>query len=82
MISSQWHLSLSLTGVRWVQPFSIKNIVVAWRRKIKKSLALSLQDFKLYFVRILHSWSHALDGGRNMWFLNFVENIMHESLRA
>ena len=37
---------------------------------------LSLQDFKLYFLRILYSWSHALDGGANTTFVDFVDNLM------
>jgi len=36
---------------------------------------LSFQDFKLYFLRILYSWSHALDGGANLTLLDFVDII-------
>ena len=45
-------------------------------RRIFWGIDLSLQDFKLYFVRILYSWSHALEGGANMSFLDLVDNIM------
>ena len=34
--ASFWHLSLSLMGVRWAQPSSIKDVPVAWRRRTKK----------------------------------------------
>ena len=36
-LSSLWHLSLSLMGVRWVESSSVKNLAVAWRRRMKKS---------------------------------------------
>ena len=90
-------------GVAWVKPLKFKDVLVAWRRRMEKCLALcvwkmiplaiwwttlkernirifegidlSLQDFKLYFLRILCSWSHALKGGANMSFLDFVDNI-------
>jgi len=45
-------------------------------RRIFEGIDLSIQDFKLYFLRILYSWSHALEGGTNMSFLDFVDNIM------
>ena len=90
-------------GVSWVHPWKVKDVLVAWRRRMKKCLAfrvwkiiplaiwgttwkernrrifegigLSFQDFKLYFLRILYCWSHALDGGVNLTFLDFVVNI-------
>jgi len=37
--SSLWQLGLSLLGVSWVQPGKVKEVLVAWRRKMKKSLA-------------------------------------------
>ena len=50
----------------------------AWKernRRIFKDIDLFFQDFKLYFLRILYSWSHALDGSTNLTFLDFVDNI-------
>lgn len=43
---------------------------------------MSYQKFKLYFLRLLYSWILVLDGGKNLSFLDFVDNVMHESLRA
>ena len=90
-------------GVSWVQPFTVKDVLVAWRRRMEKCFAfgvwkmiplaiwwtewkernrrifegidLSFQDFKLYFLRILYSWSHALDGVVNLILLDFVDII-------
>jgi len=45
-------------------------------RRIFEGIDLSLQDFKLYFLRISYSWSHALEGDANISFLDFVDNIM------
>ena len=80
--SSLCHLSLSLMGVRWAQPSSIKDVVVAWRRtknnwissvwnkiplailwctwkernsRIFEDKALSYQNYKLYFLRLLYN---------------------------
>jgi len=36
-VSSLWLLSLSLMGVSWVQPSNVKAVLVAWRRRLKKS---------------------------------------------
>ena len=36
------------------------------------------QDFKVYFLKTLYSWSHVLNDGTNLPFLDFVDNnIMH-----
>ena len=40
--------------------------------------ALSYQSFKLYFLRLFCNWSLVLKGGKNLSFLDFVD----ESLRA
>jgi len=32
-----WHLSLSLMGISWVQPSSVKDVVVGWRRRMKNN---------------------------------------------
>jgi len=42
----------------------------------------SYQEFKLYFLRTLYSWSQVLDDGKNLNFLNFVDKINLESIRA
>jgi len=43
--------------------------------------ASSLQDFKMYFLRMLYSWSQVLDGVSKMSLLESVDKIMQESLR-
>ena len=91
-------------GVSWVQPWKVKDVLIGWRRRMKKCLAfgvwnlipltiwwsvwkernrrifegkdLSLHDFKLYFLRILYSWSQALVDSANMTFVDFVDNLM------
>jgi len=35
--SSLWHLSLSLMAISLVQVSSVKDVVVAWRRRMKNS---------------------------------------------
>ena len=42
---------------------------------------MSFSEVKLYFFRTLYSWSQVLDSGTNKT-MDFVDNIMHESLRA
>ena len=37
---------------------------------------LSLHDFKLYFLRILYSWSQALDESATFTFVDFVDNLL------
>jgi len=51
-------------------------------RRIFEGKGSSLQDFKLYFLRMLYSWSQVLDGGSKVSLLNFIDKIMHKSLRA
>ena len=41
-VSSLWDLSLSLMGINWVQPSNVRNVGVAWRRKMKKSWILGV----------------------------------------
>jgi len=36
-VSSLWHLSLSLMGSTWVQPFTVKDFVEARRRRMKRN---------------------------------------------
>ena len=43
---------------------------------------LFFQDFKLYFFRLLYSWSVRLNGNKNLNFFAFVDCIMDESFRA
>jgi len=35
-----WHLPLSLTGISWLQPQTRRDVLVAWRRRLKNSWAL------------------------------------------
>ena len=35
-------ISLSLMGVSWVQPSNMRDVVVAWRRRMKKSWILGV----------------------------------------
>jgi len=44
--------------------------------------ALSFQDFKLYFLGTLYSWSQVLNGGSTVSLLDFFDKIMFESLPA
>jgi len=41
-------------------------------RRIFQANKISCQDFKLYFFRTLYSWSHVLNGGANLTFLDVV----------
>jgi len=34
--SSLWFLALSSMGFSWAQPFNVKDVLVAWRRRLKK----------------------------------------------
>jgi len=91
-------------GVCWVQPWKLKDVLVAWRRRKQKLLALgvwnliplaiwwsvwkernrrifegkdlSLLDFKMYFLRVLYTWSQALEDRVNLTFVDFVDNLM------
>jgi len=109
-VSSLWFLALSLISISWVQPFEVKDVLVAWRRILKKcwvhgiwklvhlaiwwciwkernrrifeGQVLSVEDFKLSFLGLLYSWSHVVNGSFNLSFLDFIDKIMYESLRA
>jgi len=52
------------------------------KRRLFEDKALSFQEYKLYFLRLLFSWSIGLNGNKNLNFLGFVDCIMDESLRA
>ena len=41
-VSSLWDLSLSLMGISWVQPSKVRDVVVAWRRRMKTSWVLGV----------------------------------------
>ena len=43
---------------------------------------MPFQEFKLHFLRMLYGRSVVLNGDRNLNFLDFVDSIMDESLRA
>jgi len=50
---SLWLLSLSLMGVSWVRPSNVKDILVAWRRRLKKSSVFRI--WKLVHLSIWQS---------------------------
>ena len=103
-------MSFALLGVDWVQPHTIKEVLMAWRRRMKRcwlqgiwkmnplaiswstwkernqrifeGKARSSQEFKLYFLRTLCSWNQVLNDGTYINFLNFVDKINLESMRA
>ena len=106
-VSGPWHVSFSLLGINWVQPYPISDSL---EEKDEEMLALgnlednsvghvveylegeestdfrgegwSYQEFKLYFLRTLYSWSLVLDDGTNLNLFNFVDKIIKESKRA
>ena len=41
-VSALWDLALSLMGISWVQPSNVRDVVVAWRRRMKKSWVLGV----------------------------------------
>ena len=51
-------------------------------QQIFKAKAMSFQDFKLYLLIMLYSWSDGLSGNKNLNFFAFVDCIMDESFRA
>ena len=51
-------------------------------QRIFAGKARSYQDFKLYFLRTLYSWSHVLGDDTHMKLLDFVDEISIESMRA
>ena len=51
-------------------------------RWIFEGKALSHQNFTLFFLRMLYSWSQVLDCCTKVPLLDFVDKIIHKSLRA
>ena len=49
-VSSLWNLSLSLMEVSWVQPSHVRDAVVAWRRRMKKSWILGVWNMILLAI--------------------------------
>jgi len=43
-VSLLWDLSLCLRAVSWVQPSNVRDVMVAWRRKMKKSWVLGVPN--------------------------------------
>jgi len=43
---------------------------------------MAFLDFKLYFLRTLYIWSQVLNGDTNLTFLDFVDNIKCDILKA
>ena len=41
-VSALWDLALSLMRISWVQPSNVRHVVVAWRRRMKKSWVLGV----------------------------------------
>ena len=41
-VSGLWYLSFSLLGVNWVQPLTIKNVLMSWTRKINRGWLLGI----------------------------------------
>ena len=69
----------------WLEDDSFGHLVVYLEEKeLSDFLRKSLydQNFKLYFWRLLYGWSRVLNGWKNPIFLDFVDDIMHKSLRA
>ena len=70
-----WSLELVPLAIWWA----------TWKERnrcIFEDKALSFQEYKLYFLRLLFSWSVGLNGYKNLNFLSFVDCLMDESLRA
>ena len=45
-------------------------------RRIFEGKDLSLLDFKMYFLRVLYTWSQALEDRGNLTFVDFVDSLM------
>ena len=51
-------------------------------QRIFEGKVRSYQEFKLYLLRTLCSWSQVLNDGTYLNYLNFVDKINLESMRA
>jgi len=74
-VLGSWNLEVGSSSYLWC----------TWKERnrwIFDDKASSTQDFKLYFLGTLYSWSQVIDGGSKVSLLDFVDKIMHESLRA
>lgn len=74
-------------GPRSLEVDTISNLVehLEWKERdcwISEGKAKSIQNFNLNFLRTLHSWSQVLNQGTKLSFLDFVNMIIVESLRA
>ena len=70
-----WDLEVGSLAIWWC----------TWKernRQIFEDKALVIQDFKLYFLGTSYSWSEVLDGDSKVSLQDFVDKIMHESLRT
>jgi len=45
-------------------------------QRIFEGKDLSLLDFKMYFLRVLYTWSQVLEDRVNLTFVDFVDNLM------
>ena len=79
---SWWYLEDDFVGNLVVSFCNLAVYIEDMNSRVFEVKALFSKVFKLNCLRILSNWSHVFNGGRNIYFLDFVDNIMHESLRA
>ena len=78
-----WMLECLLHKVWKMIPMTI--CWTTWKdRKLRifEDREMSFQDLKFYSLRTWYTWSQILRSGINLTILDFVDNIIHESLRA
>jgi len=60
-------------GILKLASFGYLVVYLENNRRIFEDKALSLQDFKLYLLIMLHSWSQVLDCGTKVSLLDIVD---------